>query len=132
MERALAIYLRVTAVVLMLALPAVLMPHAWMDAVHRWRGMGELPELPVVSYLARSTSALYVVSGATYWFVGGDVRRYLPFLRFAVWMSFALAGLLLAADVLAGMPWDWTVGEVGFTIAWSCGLWWLVGQVKAP
>jgi hypothetical protein len=128
--KTLALFLRVTAVVLLLAVVAVFLPHAWMDAIHAWLGFGPLPELPVVSYLARSVSALYAVAGATYWFVAGDVRRYLPFLRFAVWMTLGLAALLAAADVLAGMPAWWTLGEVGFTLGWSLTLWRLVKRAE--
>ena len=130
MENSLALFLRVTAIVLLLAVVAVFLPHAWMEAIHEWLGLGPLPELPIVSYLARSVSAMYAVAGATYWFLAGDVRRYLPFLRFAVWMTLGLAGLLTAADVLAGMPTWWTLGEVGFSLGWSLALWRLVKRAE--
>jgi hypothetical protein len=130
MHNALALFLRATAILLLLAVVAVFLPHAWMDAIHGWLGLGTLPGEPIVSYLARSVSALYAVAGATYWFVAGDVRRYLPFLRFAVWMTLGLAGLLTAADVLAGMPAWWTLGEVGFTLGWSLALWRLVRRAE--
>src|SRR5687768_13106421 len=80
-ERRLALFLRWTAALLLLALPAVVLPHAWMDAIHQWLGLGPLPELPMVAYLARSESALYGVLAALYWHAAGDVRRYLPLLR---------------------------------------------------
>ena len=40
--------------------------------------------MPLVEYLTRSVSALYVSMGASYWFMSYDVRRYLPLLRFTV------------------------------------------------
>ena len=37
----------------------VVVPYAWMNAIHQWLGLGTLPDTPVVGYLARSTSAFY-------------------------------------------------------------------------
>jgi hypothetical protein len=45
-------------------LDAVFVPLSWMDATHRWLGLGEMPTAPVVEYLARSVSAFYAVLGA--------------------------------------------------------------------
>ena len=61
---------------MLLALPAVFMPVEWMAAIHRWLGLGELPATPLVEYLARSTSALYVLLGSLFFVIAGDLRRY--------------------------------------------------------
>ena len=47
-------------VMTLLALPAVFLPQAAMDAIHRSLGLGPLPEGPIVLYLARSLSAFTI------------------------------------------------------------------------
>lgn len=41
----------------------VVVPYAWMNAIHQWLGLATLPDAPVVGYLARSTSAFYALFG---------------------------------------------------------------------
>ena len=50
-ERVLVVLMRISAVVLLTALVPTVMPFAWMKEIHRWLGMGELPEGPIVGYL---------------------------------------------------------------------------------
>src|SRR5947209_14798980 len=89
------------------ALVAVLMPVSWMAAAHRWLGLGEMPDAPVVEYLARSLSAMYAVLGALFLLAASDLERYRPLVRFLA-VTFALLGLvLLGIDLAAGLPWWW-------------------------
>ena len=39
-----------------IAVVPFVMPRSWMAVVHEWLGIGELPDKPVVEYLARTTS----------------------------------------------------------------------------
>jgi hypothetical protein len=64
------------------ALVAVVMPYDWMNAIHQRQGLGELPHVPIIGYLTRSISALYALHGALLVFLAGDVRRFLPVVRF--------------------------------------------------
>ena len=64
-DAALKWVLRLVGGVELLAVPFVLLPVAWMDAVHdRGLGLGPLPRGPVVEYMARSLSVLYAGHGA--------------------------------------------------------------------
>jgi hypothetical protein len=93
------------------ALVAVLMPFSWMVATHRWLGLGEMPDGPVVEYLARSVSAFYALFGALFLLVASDLERYRPVLRF-LGVALALIGVvLLGVDLAAGMPWWWSAFE---------------------
>ena len=131
-ERWLIIVLRFTAVVLLFAIPAVIMPHSWMDALHRWLGLGELPDMPIVGYLARTLSAFYAIYGAVLLYLSFDVRRYLPLVRFlAVVMVLAGAGLI-PLDCCVGMPWFWTVSEGPFVTALGVVLFLLARQAGVP
>jgi hypothetical protein len=113
-DRLLVLILRFTGILMLLAVPAIFMPFAWMQAVHSWLGMGELPETPIVSYLARSTSALYVGFGAIWLFLAQDVARYRAMIRFQGVLSLLLGVSLLIADFQAHMPLAWVVSEEGF------------------
>jgi hypothetical protein len=61
-ERLLVVLLRTIAAAGALAIVPTFMPHGWMNACHRWLGLGELPETPIIVYLTRSLSAMYVLA----------------------------------------------------------------------
>src|SRR5437870_580230 len=92
-------------------LVAVCMPVSWMAAAHRWLGLGEMPNAPVVEYLDRSVSVFYALFGALFLLAASDLERYRPLVRF-LGVAFALLGLvLLGVDVAAGLPWWWIALE---------------------
>jgi hypothetical protein len=111
------------------AAPAVVMPTAWMRAIAAWHAV-EVPEAPLVEYLTRSMSALYVMFGVTYWYMSCDVRRYLPLLRFSIWVMFAFDATVIVLDVLIPMPILWTAGEAVALTGWTLLFWWLVRRVE--
>jgi hypothetical protein len=110
-EKVLVWLLRVSGVLMLVALGAVVMPFEWMNLIHQKLGLGILPEVPIVNYLARSASALYAVHGALLIFAASDVRRYLSLVRFLAWVAVALGPLMIWIDHTAGMPLLWTVCE---------------------
>ena len=118
-ERMLTHVLRVLGVVMLCALPAVAMPHAWMNAVHRWLGMGELPAEPIVGYLARTLSAMYALGGAMLLHLARDIRRHLALLRFLAGAAGVFAVAVFAIDHALGLPprWRWTEGPAVAGIA---------------
>jgi hypothetical protein len=131
-EKHLAWFLRFTAVIFLCAAPAVVMPTAWMHAINDWLGLGPLPEAPLLQYLARSMSALYVTMGGSYWFMSNDVRRYLPLLRFTVPVMVGFAVTVTIVDVQVAMPIQWTAGAALSLAGWTLALWWLVRRIKEP
>jgi hypothetical protein len=109
--------LRWIGTVELLALPCALMPYAWMDAVHRGLGLGQLPGEPIVGYLARSASGLYAIGGGMLWLVSTDLARYRPVLVYlgAAFVTFGL--LLLGVDYKEGLPVWWIAGEGSIDIS---------------
>ena len=99
-ERILRILLRVAGGLPLTALLAVVMPTEWMDATHRWLGLGELPRAPIVEYLTRSLSLLYAVFGALWLYMSTDVRRYAPLIAFG-------SAVTAASDVSATPGRNW-------------------------
>jgi len=118
-ETALIWLLRFSAAVLLGALVPVVMPHAWMDAIHRALGMGELPETPLTGYLTRSLSLFYAYHGGLLLFISFDVRRYLPLVQCLAGISLAFGVALLAIDAAVGMPTFWTAAEGPFVVLLS-------------
>jgi hypothetical protein len=110
-ERILALLLRVTAGVLLLAVAPVFFPHAWMAAINRSAGLGELPDTAIVGYLTRSLSAVYAFHGALVLFISLDVRRWLPIIIIMAALGVVFGAFMLALDVHLGMPLSWTVCE---------------------
>ncbi len=72
-EKTLALLLRLDAILLLAAVVPSMMPFAWMQAIHRSLGMGELSGGPLNGYLTRSLSMLYALHGAVMLFLSLDV-----------------------------------------------------------
>jgi hypothetical protein len=129
-EKALVILLRVAAGVLLLALVPVFFPHAWMAAINRVLGLGELPETAIIGYLTRSLSAMYAFHGALVLCVSLDVRRYRPFIICLAALGMVFGVFMLALDVVLGMPWSWTACEGPFILVLSTAILALAFRVK--
>jgi hypothetical protein len=122
-RRALVWMLRGIGLLSLSALGAVVIPHAWMDGIHRAIGLGGLPDLPVVGYLARSLSLFYAWLGIVPLYASRDVDRHIGLIRL-----FAATGLLVGIiqtliDLAAPLPLWWTLAESGFLFAYFCALW---------
>lgn len=113
-QNALQLLLRVFGSSSLLATIFVAAPHAWMRDIHAALGMGDLPDAPVVWYLARSTSALYALLGGLLWVISGDVARHRAVVVYlgGAFVAFGLA--LFAIDSLEGLPFFWRVWEGPF------------------
>jgi hypothetical protein len=124
LESFLRLVLRAVGAVSLLALVAVVMPYAWMDATHQWLGLGRLPDQPVVGYLARSLSAFYALFGGLLWALSFDLQRHRPTLCFLGVAIIAFGAILLGIDWAEGLPLYWRLGEgpwvmiIGAAIAW--------------
>ena len=110
-SRLLVVLLRLAGAVTIAAFPAMLLPTDWMDATHRWLGLGELPRAPVVEYLTRSIAALYGFHGVLLLVVARDPVRHRPIVRYLGAMNIVLGILLVLIDVHAGLPILWTLAE---------------------
>ena len=119
-EKLLRLVLRTLGSGGLLAIPFVFLPHSWMNAVHQGLGMGQLPEEPVVGYLARSTSAFYAMIGGLLWVMSFDVRRHRLALCYLGGAICFLGVVLFGADLLEGLPLWWNllegVGNTAFGI----------------
>jgi len=110
-EPILKLVMRLAGLVMLLAFPSALLPESWMAATHRWLGLGEFPDGPLVEYLTRSVSLLYGIHGGLLIVLASRPRRYRPIIAYLAGINL-LAGLaLLAIDVKAGLPWYWVALE---------------------
>ncbi|MCH7687985.1 MAG: hypothetical protein IH899_15115 [Planctomycetes bacterium] len=123
-ELSIVIILRVIGVTGLFAIPAIFLPYSWMNAIHEYMGLGELPDAPIVSYLARSLSAFYAIVSTITLFVSFDIRRYRSFVKLWAIIVIVTGFVLLGIDVTAGMLMSWTLGEgpptivVGLVVLW--------------
>ena len=129
-EKALVVLLRISAVVMLTAVVPALMPFAWMAAIHRQLGMGELPEGPIIGYLTRSLSAMYALHGALVLFVSLDVRRWLPVVKCLAALGIAFGVGMIALDLAVEMPLFWVLCEGPFVIGLGSVLFWLASRVE--
>ena len=111
------------------ALLPSMMPLAWMKEIHRYLGMGELPDGPIIGYLARSLSVMYAMHGAVLFFVSLDIRRFLPVVKFVAVLTILFGLWLTTLDVVVGMPPFWIVSEGPVLFVLYCVVFWLTGHV---
>jgi hypothetical protein len=105
--------LRLVGVVEMFAFGAVIMPRAWMEAVHADMGMMEMPKGPVFDSVMRQVSFTYGLHGVALWFIAADVGRYRPLVILTAF-GYLLAGpVFFVVDLNNGMPWSWIAGNGG-------------------
>ena len=124
-ELAITIILRVLGCAAVCAIPAIFMPYAWMNAIHGYLGLGQLPDTPIVSYLARSLSMFYAMFGVISLYASSDVRRHRELVTLLAVMSILLGVTLFGIDYGSGMPTHWTIVEGPFTILIGVAILWL-------
>jgi len=123
-ELSIVIILRVIGVCGLFAIPAIFLPYSWMNAIHEYMGLGELPDAPIVSYLARSLSAFYAIVSTIILFISFNIRHYRSFVKLWAIIVIVTGFVLLGIDIAAGMPTSWTMGEgpptivVGLVVLW--------------
>ena len=129
-NRILKLLLRLLGSSSLLALIFVGAPYTWIDSIHSALGMGQLPDTPVVGYLARSTSYFYSLLGGLFWVVSFDLgrhRRVLIYLGAAI-TTFGV--VLLIVDWSEGMPFFWTLWEGPFVTVLGLAILFLVRDVE--
>ena len=129
-EKALGLLLRFDGIIMLAALLPSMLPLAWMQTTHRYLGMGELPDGPIIGYLTRSLSLMYSMHGAVLLFLSRDVRRFLPVIKFVAVLTILFGLWLIALDVFVGMPSFWTVSEGPSLFILYCVVFWLTGHVQ--
>jgi hypothetical protein len=112
----LAILLRFGGTVLCTAAVAVLLPRETMMSTNASLGLAPLPDVPIVYYLARSTSALYVLRGTSYFLAASDVVRYRGLIVLIGVTNIAFGMAMAGIGTTAGMPLWWTAAEGPFVI----------------
>ena len=118
-DQTLKLILRLMGSSSLFALIFVAAPNSWMESIHSTLGMGQLPDTPVVGYLARSTSAFYALLGGLFWVISFDLDRHRLVLSYlgAALTSFGV--MLLVVDWVEGMPSFWTIWEGPFVIGFG-------------
>ena len=116
-QRGLVVFLRILGTVDLLAVAAILLPLEWMAKIHSWLGMGQLPEMAIISYLTRSASALYALHGAMILFISTDVRRYARLIKFLAIAALVHGVIFYLIDMIAGMPPFWIALEGPIVVA---------------
>jgi len=90
---------------------AVAMPYSWLNAIYRWLSLGELPNQPIVGYLARSTSAFYAFFGGLLWCVSFHPNRYRPVIYYLSATIIIFGVILFIVNFVEGLPLYWRICE---------------------
>jgi len=116
MEKSLIIILRISGIMLITAFFAVIMPYDMMAKIHKALGLGHLPSIPILGYLARSVSLFYVMHGVIILYISFNLLRNLQFLKLLCYLGFGFGIALFIIDMNAPMPRYWAIGEGPFVI----------------
>lgn len=96
---------------LMVAFFFLVLPGSLMNAIHQWLGLGEMTDVPLTFYLARSTSLLYGIHGVLMFVCGRNIRKYADLIPVFGWLHVVIGVAMIGIDLTAGMPWWWTTFE---------------------
>jgi hypothetical protein len=110
---------------MLLAVPFVFLPTAWLAAIHEWLTLGPFPQSAITEYLARSLSAFYAAAGALALLLSTDVVRYRPVVLLFAGGTVVFGPVVLWVDLKIGMPASWTWGEGPFVLPFGLVMWWL-------
>ncbi len=130
-EHLLKLLLRFLGTTSLFALVFVVAPYSWLDSIHSYLGMGQLPDKPVVGYLARSTSALYAILGGLFWTVSCDLERHRLVLRYLGAAITLFGAALLVIDWWEGLPFLWKVWEGPFLMAFGLAILFLSRTIRS-
>ena len=111
--RQLSVALRVMAGLDMLAVAAMAAPWSWLSWAARLNGYEIGETVPLVHYLTRTASGMYVVYGALLWFLSLRPVHHASVIRFLAWLSVVHSFAVLAVDWAVGMPLFWCTSEFG-------------------
>jgi hypothetical protein len=115
-EKVLRWLLRVSGVVILLAVIPVFAPTAWLAGWHEKLGLGPLPEGAIVEYLMRSLSAFYAMYGGLILVLSVDPRRYAGAIAYTALASIAFGLTMIWIDRRVGLPLAWILSEGPFIV----------------
>ena len=107
---ALRLLLWTIAIVQCSAILAVIMPRSWMDWCGDSMGVGELSQTPLAGYLARLSSAMYVVHGTLVGYVAAKLPKSSLMVR-PLALTRLLGLMMLWIDSIEAMPQAWLFVE---------------------
>jgi hypothetical protein len=110
-EKILVIILRLSGLMLITAFTAVFLPYEMMASIHFQIGLGTMPQLPILDYLARSVSMFYGIHGVIVIYISFNLNMYLQFLKLLCYLGLLFGLSLFFIDINASMPSYWTFGE---------------------
>ena len=101
-----------------------------MARIHHQIGLGNLPQLPIVDYLARSVSFFYGIHGVIVLYISFNLMRYLQFLKLLCYLGFVFGITLFIIDMTAPMPPYWAFGEGPFVMSLNMVVYILVKMIE--
>jgi hypothetical protein len=97
-KKTLIIILRLSGLMLVTAFVAVFLPYETMAKIHQQIGLGSMPQLPILDYLARSVSFFYGIHGVIVLYISFNLMRYLQFLKLLCYLGFVFGIALFIID----------------------------------
>lgn len=130
-ESTLIIILRASGILLVTAFIAVFLPYEMMDKIHQQMGLGHLPQVPILDYLARSVSLFYGIHGVIVLYVSFNLMKYLQFLKLLCYLGLVFGVAMIMIDFNAAMPASWSFAEGPLIISLNLVIYFLVKMLES-
>lgn len=105
--RALAVCLRILAVLQILTAGIAIIPLAWIEAWHVWAGLGAMSHDPMLLYVVRGGAFVQGAIGVLIWIMATDTVRYRPLIVASATIYFVGGPAFYLIDSVARMPRFW-------------------------
>ena len=99
-----SLLLRILGGICVLAVVPLFVPRTWLDAGHRFVGLGAFPTAPIAEYLASSVCALCTFYGGLLLVLASDVPRFIRVITYQAVAIMILSAFGIFAGVRAGLP----------------------------
>jgi hypothetical protein len=103
-----------------------------MQVIHERLGLGEMPQEPIVEYLARSCSMLYAIQGAIVFAISFNPRAHWQLVRLVLFLHVAIGLTLTGIDLKSGLPWYWVSFEGPSIVVAAIFMVWLWYRADKP
>jgi hypothetical protein len=94
-----------------------IMPTGWIEAWHKWLGLGPMPYDPLLLYAVRGGGFVQGAIGVLLWIMAGDVVRFRPLIVAVAVIFLVSSPAFYLIDSVVGLPLLWCLLDAGSCFA---------------
>jgi hypothetical protein len=115
--RATATFLYGLSILQLLTAGIAIMPTEWIEAWHKWLGLGAMPHDPLLLYAVRGGGFVQGAIGVLLWIMACDVVRYRPLIMAVALIFLCSSPAFYLIDSIVRLPLFWCLLDAGSCFA---------------